>query len=106
MLAYQWDFGDGSSAAGQAVEHTYAATGSYTVTVTRHRRRGLDVRDDALTVTTAAPDDGAISSSGREFWLAFNRNYSGDAELTLFVTAPADTRHVEVPGSGSRRRST
>ena len=52
-------------------------------------------------MANAPPDDGAVSSTGREFWLAFNRNYSGDGELTLFVTAPVDTQGtVEVPGLG------
>lgn len=32
-LTYAWDFGDGGSATGSAVTHTYAANGSYTATV-------------------------------------------------------------------------
>ncbi|MCB9204729.1 MAG: PKD domain-containing protein [Flavobacteriales bacterium] len=31
---YQWDFGDGSTASGTSVSHTYAAAGVYTVTLT------------------------------------------------------------------------
>ena len=33
-LLYQWDFGDGTFAAGPLVNHEYMATGSYTVTLT------------------------------------------------------------------------
>ncbi len=33
-IAYEWDFGDGQVGAGQVAAHTYAAGGSYTVTVT------------------------------------------------------------------------
>jgi hypothetical protein len=33
-LSYHWDFGDGSSADGVSVQHTYAAAGSYTLTLT------------------------------------------------------------------------
>ena len=54
-------------------------------------------------MTNGAPDDGVIANSGREFWLAFNRNVQDDwdAALTLFVTAPTDTSGtVEVPGLG------
>ena len=53
-------------------------------------------------MANAPPDDGRSPAAAREFWLAFNRNYSGwDAELTLFVTAPVDTEGtVEVPGLG------
>ena len=51
----------------------------------------------------APPDDGAVSNSGQEFWLAFNRNYNGGGELSLFITAPVDTPGtVEVPGLGLR----
>jgi len=34
VIAYSWDFGDGSTGFGQAVEHTYAATGSFTAVLT------------------------------------------------------------------------
>jgi PKD repeat protein len=34
ITAYGWDFGDGTSGNGQSVVHTYAAAGSYTVTLT------------------------------------------------------------------------
>ena len=33
-ITYEWDFGDGSTATGELVEHTYAVAGSYDVTVT------------------------------------------------------------------------
>jgi PKD repeat protein len=33
-LGFSWDFGDGSSATGQVVTHTYGASGTYSVTLT------------------------------------------------------------------------
>jgi hypothetical protein len=33
-VSYTWDFGDGQSASGPLVSHTYAAAGTYTATVT------------------------------------------------------------------------
>ena len=37
---YQWNFGDGSTATGPSVEHTYGAAGTYTVTLTTIDRGG------------------------------------------------------------------
>lgn len=34
VTAWEWDFGDGTTGSGQTVSHTYAASGSYTVTLT------------------------------------------------------------------------
>ena len=34
IVSYTWDFGDGKTASGKAVSHTYAAGGAYTVTLT------------------------------------------------------------------------
>lgn len=34
IVSYKWDFGDGASGTGARVRHTYAASGSYTVTLT------------------------------------------------------------------------
>ena len=33
-LAFEWDFGDGANASGEAANHSYAAPGTYTVTLT------------------------------------------------------------------------
>ncbi len=40
MLTFLWDFGDGTVAGGRTVEHTYAAEGTYVVTLTVIDGRG------------------------------------------------------------------
>jgi hypothetical protein len=55
-LTYLWDFGDGAQASGPSVSHTYAAAGTYTLSLTVHSRAGgaRQVRK-ALHVTPNAP---------------------------------------------------
>ncbi|RLB37471.1 MAG: hypothetical protein DRH20_07690, partial [Deltaproteobacteria bacterium] len=43
-LSYVWDFGDGATAEGLEVEHTYAAQGDYTVTLTVTDHVGLSTQ--------------------------------------------------------------
>ena len=54
IASYAWDFGDQSTATGATAEHSYAAAGTYTVTLTvRDNRDGTAV--SAVPVTVAAP---------------------------------------------------
>ncbi len=41
-LTYTWDFGDGTTANGSSVDHTYTRTGNYTITLTAHSARGSE----------------------------------------------------------------
>jgi PKD repeat protein len=63
-----WAFGDGSMASGLTVEHGYATTGTFTVTVTLTDAVGAAVHTN-LTVTVVAPSSasGAIFSPGGGF---------------------------------------
>ena len=54
--SYEWTFGDGSSATGQSVTHTYASAGDYTVSLT--------VTDDAGGTDTASKTVSVSTSGG------------------------------------------
>jgi hypothetical protein len=57
-----WDFGDGSSAAGSQVSHSYAAVGDYTVTVTATDGAG-NASSEQRTIHVIAPDGGGAPPS-------------------------------------------
>ncbi len=58
-LHYSWSFGDGSSATGSVVSHTYNAAGNYAATLTvEDGNGGSDSDTVTITVTTAAPPPG------------------------------------------------
>lgn len=54
IVSYQWDFGDGKTAAGHRATHTYTRDGSYQVTLTVTDDRGA-VAAVGRTVTLGAP---------------------------------------------------
>ena len=53
-LTYAWDFGDGNQAGGKKTTHTFAAAGSYTVTVTVRDAAGA-TGTATLSIVVAAP---------------------------------------------------
>jgi len=60
-VAYQWDFGDGTTANGLAVQHTYAVTGSYTVTVVASNAVSVVTKTVMVSVlSNLTPDEGTI----------------------------------------------
>jgi PKD repeat protein len=63
-LTYAWDFGDGSTASGVAVSHTWAQNGVYTVRLVVTDIRGLvDTAVTTATVANVAPSIGAFAGA-------------------------------------------
>jgi len=108
LISWEWTFGDGESASGEAVRHTFAAPNDYTVelTVTNeqgfraskrhtvHAVRELLVPEDYWTiqeaVDDAGPGDVIIVSPGR-YWENFS--FRGKA-ICVRSTAPNDPNIV------------
>jgi plastocyanin len=61
-LTGHWDFGDGVSADGLAVTHTFAAAGTYTVKFTVTNSKGLISTPDQRTVTVTATATATLSA--------------------------------------------
>jgi len=60
ISAYDWTFGDGGSASGKTVTHTFAATGSFAVTLTVTNDRGVSA-SSVQTVSVAASPTPTVS---------------------------------------------
>ena len=62
-VALRWDFGDGGSATGSPVAHTYSGNGEYTATVTATDSGG-DALDHTVAVTGSPPGPGVVVVTG------------------------------------------
>lgn len=84
IASYEWDFGDGTTATGEGVTHTYTGYGPFDVTLTVTDTEGLTdtdstivhMGDDIVTITKAVHNDGkkqlvveATSTRGGEAYL-------------------------------------
>jgi PKD repeat protein len=93
IVSYDWDFGDGNSSNSQIPTHLYAASGTYSVSLTVTDDQGAtNVSSQEVTV-----DDGTATSGGfTETDVSLNRNEL--ATFTIEVPAAADSLEVETSG--------
>jgi PKD repeat protein len=66
IVSYAWDFGDGATASGMTATHTYAAAGTYSVTLTVTDDLGATgSANQSVTVTAPATTPGTGRGPGR-----------------------------------------
>ena len=82
IVSYAWYFGDGGTAAGQAVTHTYRDNGSYTVTLVVTDARGARSEPSTATVTVANVAPTAT--------LGAPASVNEGSAITLALTNPVD----------------
>jgi PKD repeat protein len=85
VLVYRWSFGDGTTAAGQEVTHTFDAAGTYQVTLRVNDKDGGEATDTATVNVSAAPvpptadiEGPQAGQAGEE--LAFDASGSSDPD--------------------------
>ncbi|WP_340536699.1 LamG-like jellyroll fold domain-containing protein [Nocardioides sp. GXZ039] len=83
IAGYAWDFGDGQTGTGVAPEHTYAADGTYPVTLTVTDDRGAQAQvSHPVTVTNTAPQ-AAFSEQVTGLGVAVDATASKDPDGTI-----------------------
>jgi PKD repeat protein len=83
IAGYRWDFGDGTGASGTAVSHSYAAKGSYRVTLTVTDGGGLSSASAQTVATTDVPPTARFSFSCTGLICSFDGSASSDADGTI-----------------------
>jgi len=93
IATYSWDFGDGSSASGAAPTHSFATTGTFTVTLTVTDNQGAT----GSASTTATITSG--SSSTPFTWSSdFGSVDPADSLVALTITLDLSTDITQTPG--------
>jgi PKD repeat protein len=91
VSAYAWNFGDGTTATGPSVAHTFASDGTYRVTLTVTDGFGMtSSTTEVVTVIDSAPT-AAISlrtphpAAGRAVWLSGARSHDLDDPIVSYL---------------------
>jgi PKD repeat protein len=83
IAAYRWDFGDGTNASGITASHSYAATGSYHVTLTVTDSGGLRSANRQTVATTDIPPTARFTFSCTGLTCSFDGSASADPDGTI-----------------------
>ncbi|QDO85442.1 PKD domain-containing protein [Shewanella psychropiezotolerans] len=96
IVDYSWDMGDGTLLNGVSVQHHYAATGSYTLTLTVTDDQGLNhTRSQQLTVTDSGTGNELYSDTP-----VSNLTAKKDEELSYFISTGENNREILISITG------
>jgi len=106
ITSYSWTFGDGNTAIGSTASHSFASTGTYTVTFTVTDNTGTDSDTAVITVVEAG-------SMPNKYALVIGiSDYQGDGDLnfcdddarswTSYLQSQGYTVHTLIDSQGSR----
>lgn len=106
ITSYAWTFGDGGSANGVNVSHTYNSTGTFTITLTVTDNGGLTDSDTASVQITAVPENNPpppppSSNPQQIFFDDFQSGFGQWVESNEFDWNIERPRERSVPGSSS-----
>jgi len=84
LSSYDWDFGDGQTGTGVTTNHTYEASGTYTVTLTvTDNRGGTAVKAKSQAVVANQPPTSSFTSVVTDLGLAVDAAASADSDGTI-----------------------
>lgn len=97
-LAYSWEFGDGNSSTEAQPTHTYAAVGTYTVTLTVSNTLGVDTTTGVVEILLA-PEASFTTSSPTELGTSttFTNSSTGDNLSYLWDFGDGETSTDTTP---------
>jgi hypothetical protein len=106
-LTCSWDFGDGTTATGNSVTHTYTASGVYIVTVSASD--GINTISDSIIVAVCGANKGGTSPTGKaanaltvvSTAIKFNFESANSDSLTMTGTLPVPANIFASPAGKS-----
>lgn len=108
IVSYAWNFGDGETATGDYVEHTYQSAGDYTVVLTVVDDAGASSQD-SMTISvvdqpsTNTPPVAVISASLAPRLLHFAWDYPGSPDLAGFRFYQDGALICDIPDPAARQ---